>query len=61
MHAYADDSTLLEVVFKAADRRPDVAVSLNRHLARIPEWCNHWYIIPNPSKPRLQWLVDPGL
>ena len=39
--AYADDSTLLAVVRKLADR-PAVAASLNRNLARIQEWCNHW-------------------
>ena len=39
-YAYADDSTLLAVVRKPADRL-SVAVSLNRDLARIQEWCNH--------------------
>ena len=37
--AYADDSTLLELVRKPADR-PAVAASLNRDLARIQDWCN---------------------
>ena len=40
LFAYADDSTLLEVVRKSADR-PAVASFLNRDLARIQEWCNH--------------------
>ena len=35
---YADDSTLLEVVCKPADR-PSVAASLNTDLAKIQEWC----------------------
>ena len=42
--AYDDDSTLLAVVRKPEDR-PAVAASLNRDLARIQEWCNHWYMI----------------
>ena len=40
LYDYADDSTLLAVVRKPADR-PAVAASLNRDLARIQEWCNH--------------------
>ena len=39
LYAYADDSTLLAVVHKPADR-PAVAASLNRDFARIQEWCN---------------------
>ena len=42
---YADDSTLLAVVHKPADR-PAVAASLNMDLARIQEWCK----ILNPNK-----------
>ena len=34
---------------KPADR-PAVAASINRDLARIQEWCNHWYMILNPAK-----------
>ena len=49
LFAYADDSTLLAVVRKPAGR-PDVAASLNRDLARIQEWCNHWCMILNPNK-----------
>ena len=41
--------TLLAVVCKPADR-PAVATSLNRDLARIHEWCNHWCVILNPDK-----------
>ena len=48
-YAYADDSTLLPVVHKPVDR-PSVAASLNRDLARILEWCNHWCMIQNPNK-----------
>ena len=49
LYAYADDSTLLAVVRKPADR-PAVAASLNRDMARIQEWCNHWCMILNPYK-----------
>ena len=49
LSAYADDSQLLAVVRKPADR-PAVAASLNRDLARIQEWGNHWCIILNPNK-----------
>ena len=41
LYAYADDSILMAVVRKPADR-PAVTASLNRDLARIQEWCNHW-------------------
>ena len=44
LFAYEDDSTLLAVVHKPADR-PAVAASLNRDLARIQEWCNHGCMI----------------
>ena len=47
-YAYTDDSTLLAVVRKPADR-PAIA-TLNRDLARIQELCNHWYMILNPNK-----------
>ena len=40
LYAYDDNSTLLAVVRKPADR-PAVAASLNRDLARIQEWCHH--------------------
>ena len=50
LFAYADDSSLLAVVRKPADR-PAVAASLNRNLARIQEWCNHWCMILNNNKP----------
>ena len=49
LYAYADDSTLLAVVCKPADR-PAIAASLNRDLARMQEWCNHWCMILNPNK-----------
>ena len=52
LHAYADDSTFLAVVCKPADR-PAVAVTLNRDLARIQEWCNNWCMILNLTKLRL--------
>ena len=51
---YADESTLLAVVQKPGDR-PAVAASLNRNLARIQEWCNHWCMKLNSKK------IDPGL
>ena len=41
LFAYADDSTLLVVVRKPADR-PAIAASLNRDLAKIQEWCNYY-------------------
>ena len=49
LYAYADDSTLLAVVRKPA-ARPAVAAFLNKDLARIQEWCNHWCMILNPNK-----------
>ena len=49
LYVYSDDSTLLAVVHKSA-AIPSVSASLNRDLARIQEWCNHWCMIPNPSK-----------
>ena len=49
LFAYADDSTLLEVLRKPADW-PAVAASLNMDLSRIQEWCNYWCMILNPSK-----------
>ena len=49
LYAYADDSTLLIVVRKPADR-PAVAPSLNMGFARIQEWCNHWCMILNLNK-----------
>ena len=51
LFAYADDSTLLAVVRKPADR-PAVAASLNRDLARIQEWCKHWCTVLNHNKSR---------
>ena len=52
VHGYADDSTLLAVVRKPADRLA-VAASLNRDLARIQEWCNHWCLILTPYKTKV--------
>ena len=37
------------VIRKPADK-PSVPASHNRDLARIQEWCNHWYMILNPKK-----------
>ena len=51
-YAYADDSTLPAVARKPADRAA-IAASLNRDLARIQEWCNHWCMILNPNETRL--------
>ena len=39
----------MAVVRKTAGT-PVVTASLNRDLARIQEWCNHWHILPNPNK-----------
>ena len=49
LYAYADDSTLLTVVYKLADR-PAVAASLSWVMARIQEWSNHWCMILNTNK-----------
>ena len=49
LFAYADDSIQLSVVRKSSDR-PAVAASLNRDVARIQEWCNHYCLILNPYK-----------
>ena len=49
MPIYGDDSTLLAIVRKPADR-PAVAASINMDLSRIQEWCNHWCMILNPNK-----------
>ena len=48
-YAYADYFTLMTVVRMPSDI-PNVAASLNRELARIQEWCNHWCLILNPFK-----------
>ena len=49
LYSYSDDSTLL-AVFRKPAHRPVVTASLNRALARIQEWCNHWCMILNPNK-----------
>ena len=49
LYAYSDAFTLVGVVRKPADRLA-VAPSLNRDLATIQEWCNHWCMILNPNK-----------
>ena len=49
LFAYADDSTLLEVVRNPADS-PAVAASLNRDFARIQEWCNLYCMMLNHNK-----------
>ena len=47
--AYADDATLFAAV-PSPDRRPDVAESLNRDLARISAWCKFWGMKLNANK-----------
>ena len=49
LFAYLDDSTVLAVVRKPADRHA-VAASLDGDMARIQEWCNHWSMILIPNK-----------
>ena len=49
LFVYADDSTLLAVARKLADR-PVVAASLIWDFSRIQEWCDHWCMILNPNK-----------
>ena len=56
LYAYADDSTLLAVACKLADR-PAVAASLDR----IQECNNHWCMILDSNKTKALVLVDPGL
>ena len=58
LYAYADDSTLLAFVRKPADRTAAVA-SLNRNLARIQEWCNHWCIVLNINKTKTLVVSKP--
>ena len=59
LFASADDSTLQAVVHKPANR-PAVAASLNRDLARIQEWCNHWCLILNPNKTKALVVIRSG-
>ena len=49
LSAYSDDSTLLAIIRKPADR-PAGATSLNRDVDTIHEWCNHWCMLLNPNK-----------
>ena len=58
LYAYADNSTLLAVVRKPADR-PALAASLNRDLARIQECCNHLCIILDPNKTKALVISRP--
>ena len=46
---YADDSTLFSICKRPADRSA-VALSLNRDLNRISEWCDRWMMKLNPLK-----------
>ena len=59
LYAYADDSTSLAVVRKPADRSA-VTASLNRDLARIQEWYNHWCMILNPNKTKILVVCRSG-
>ena len=47
--SYADDSTLVAVYIKPADRAR-VTESLNRDLVRIGDWCSTYGMLLNPSK-----------
>ena len=49
LYAYADDSILLAVVRKIADR-PIVAASINKDFAQVQEWYDHWCMILNSNK-----------
>ena len=60
LYAHADDSTLPAVVRMPAVR-PAVAASLNRDLARIQEWCNHWCMILNPDETNVSIRARPNL
>ena len=60
LYAYADDSTLLASQFASQQTesdRPAVAASLNRDLARIQEWCNHWRMILNHNKTKVLVVI----
>ena len=46
---YADDTTLLAVV-RSPEMRSQVAMSLNRDLERISQWCSRWGMRLNSSK-----------
>ena len=46
---YADDSTLLAEVPEPGSR-VQTALSLNRDLARIGDWCKRWGMLVNPLK-----------
>ena len=50
LYASADDSTLLVAIVRKPAGRPFAAASLNKDLAGIQEWCNHWCMILNPNK-----------
>ena len=56
--AHADESTLLAVVSKPADG-PTLAASLDMGLARIKEWCSHWYMTLNPNKTKALVISRP--
>ena len=49
LHASADDSNLLVVVRKPADR-PAGPASLHRDFDRIQEYCDHWCMMLNPNE-----------
>ena len=49
LYGYADESILLPVVRKLADR-PAVAASLKKKFARIQDFGNFWCMILNPNK-----------
>ena len=62
LYDYTDDSTLLAVVRKPADR-PNVAASLNKDLDTSMERWNHWGMMLNPNKTkaldiRRSWTVN---
>ena len=46
---YADDTTLVAVV-RSPEMRSQVAISLNRDLERIGQWCSQWGMRLNSSK-----------
>ena len=39
---YANDDAMLPAAVRKPAGRPVVAASLNRDIARVQEWCNHW-------------------
>ena len=55
--SYADDTTLFRVI-KDASLRASAALSLNRVLERLSQWCCRWDMKLNLTKTQVIFLVD---